>query len=134
MIELKCPEETKATSHWLWVTGREGIEVFTIKGVEYIRCSLNQADIVIVFTRIGNVKQGLRRLDATARSKPILCHTHKGYTAQRRPRTNCPICWEAYNGRDTSNGNVSRGDSHEAQRASNDKSELVTERQDTVAA
>lgn len=81
----------KVASRWE-KRGASRVEVFTIDGVDYVIGS--PADYVHQ-TSIGPVN--LRRLDTLPSPKTVLCFRHKAYQAKRKPRSNCPDCWTAYN-------------------------------------
>lgn len=72
-----------STSRWVG-----GVEVFTIGGVEYVKGSPASATAV---TPSGEVSLRLFRVVPKA-----LCIRHKKYMGKRKPRTNCQMCWEAY--------------------------------------
>lgn len=76
---------------WVQTPGGErSYEVFTIGGVDYTRGS--PPDVVVTFA------DGLAELKLKKwvdKPKP-LCHKHKGYKAQRKPRSNCKECNKAY--------------------------------------
>lgn len=71
-------------------TGSKPVEVFTYKGVDYVRGS--PGDLVLN-TSVGEVS--LKKYDVN-RVSTVLCPRHKNYQAMRKPRTNCKGCWEAY--------------------------------------
>lgn len=70
------------------------MEVFTIDGVDYVRGGTDR----IEQTSTGPV--GLRLFSSVV-TKVVLCPRHKGYRAIRKPRTNCKMCWEAYEQRNS---------------------------------
>jgi len=74
-----------------YITRRvNGVEVYTINGVDYTNGS--PAVARIIFTTRGLSALPLKLY------KENLCPRHKNYTAKRKPRTNCETCWRAYDG------------------------------------
>lgn len=95
MLILKSPDETRGRLDVKRVElpGGRSLEVSTLDGVEYVRGS--PPDLQIVMTRIGGMVVDLRRRDNVA-SANALCSIHRLYRAKRRPRTSCAQCHAAY--------------------------------------
>lgn len=93
-------EITAPVSGWLVNRKHGGVEVFTSpEGVEYVRGSFDRCDIIVTFTRMMGLQPlYLRRLNTQSKQRlQSLCNRHRLYQAIRKPRTNCEVCWDAYN-------------------------------------
>lgn len=78
-----------------WGVKRVGeVEVFVEPGTgsEFKRASKDGATVVLQFPTRGLPPLYLAPFIA----KPGLCSRHRDYRAIRKPRTNCPECWVAY--------------------------------------
>jgi len=47
--------------------------------------------------RLKEIKKPKPKKIQKGKAPAGLCQTHKLYTAQRKPRTDCLVCWDAYN-------------------------------------
>lgn len=79
-----------------WMPKRVGDKTVFIEpetGVEFKLVKPESATVHIVTPHLG---LHIYLAPSNVTEKPRLCPRHPAYGAKRKPRSNCPTCWDAY--------------------------------------